>query len=116
MNFYLQRGKEVWRYRGMIFSLVRRELRGRYKRSFLGFAWTFLNPLMQLLVYTIVFSSILRVGVKNYPLFLFVIAARRSSSFHIRWISEWRAAVDGPPEQTHAAYQAYMAARKGEGV
>lgn len=56
----------------MIISLVRRELRGRYKGSVLGFLWTFVNPLLQLLVYTIVFSNIIRMGIEKYYLFLFV--------------------------------------------
>ena len=56
----------------MISSLVRRDLRGKYKRSVLGFAWTFINPLLQLGVYTVVFSFIMRAGIKDYYLFLFV--------------------------------------------
>lgn len=64
--------KEIWDYREMIASLVRRDLRGRYKGSVLGFLWTFLNPLLQLAVYTIVFSVIMRAGVEDYYLFLFV--------------------------------------------
>lgn len=56
----------------MIFSLVRRDLRGRYKGSILGFLWTFINPLMQLVIYTIVFSTILKSNIENYYLFLFV--------------------------------------------
>ena len=52
--------------------LVRRDLRARYKRSALGFAWTFLNPLLQLLVYTAVFSVVMRAGIERYYLFLFV--------------------------------------------
>ena len=56
----------------MIFSLVRKELRGRYKGSVLGFLWTFINPLLQLLVYTLVFSVIMRMGIDRYYLFLFV--------------------------------------------
>lgn len=64
--------KEVWDYREMIFSLVKRDLRGRYKGSVLGFFWTFLNPLLQLLVYTFVFSVVMRAGVEDYYLFLFV--------------------------------------------
>ena len=47
--------KELFRYREMIFSLIRKDLRGRYKGSVLGFFWTFLNPLLQLVVYTVVF-------------------------------------------------------------
>ena len=64
--------KEVFHYREMIFMLVRKDLRARYKRSALGFAWTFLNPLLQLLVYTLVFSVVMRAGIEKYYLFLFV--------------------------------------------
>lgn len=64
--------KEIYDYRQMIFSLVRKDLRGRYKGSVLGFLWTFINPLMQLVIYTIVFSTILRSDIEKYYLFLFV--------------------------------------------
>ncbi len=64
--------KEVWHYREMIAGLVRRDLRGRYKASFLGFLWTFINPLLQLLVYTLVFSVILRSNIEQYYIHLFV--------------------------------------------
>lgn len=64
--------REIYDYRTMIGSLIRRDLRGRYKGSALGFAWTFLNPLLQLGVYTVVFSIIMRAGIKDYYLFLFV--------------------------------------------
>lgn len=63
---------EIYAYREMIFSLVRRDLKGRYKGSILGFFWTFLNPLLQLIVYTVVFSVILRSDIEEYYLFLFV--------------------------------------------
>lgn len=64
--------RELYAYREMIFSLVRRDLKGRYKGSVLGFLWTFLSPLLQLIVYTFVFSTIMRSGVEDYYLFLFV--------------------------------------------
>ena len=64
--------KELYAYREMIFSLVRRDLNGRYKGSALGFLWTFINPLLQLGVYTMVFSVIMRSGIEDYYLFLFV--------------------------------------------
>ncbi len=63
---------EIYTYRTMIVSLIKRDIRGRYKGSVLGFAWTFLNPLLQLVVYTAVFSVIMRAGVEDYYLFLFV--------------------------------------------
>lgn len=64
--------QELYQYREMIATLVYKELRGRYKGSLLGFFWTFLNPLLQLGVYTMVFSVILRAGIEKYYLFLFV--------------------------------------------
>ena len=64
--------KEIYAYRDMILMLVRRDLRGRYKGSMLGFLWTFLNPLLQLGVYTIVFSTVMRMNIDKYYLFLFV--------------------------------------------
>lgn len=63
---------ELYQYREMIRSLVRKDLRGRYKGSILGFLWTFLNPLLQLMVYTVVFSRIMRSGIEHYALHLFV--------------------------------------------
>ncbi|KAI4447511.1 Teichoic acid translocation permease protein TagG [Eubacterium plexicaudatum ASF492] len=68
----MNRLKELYAYREMIFSLVKRDLKGRYKGSALGFFWTFLNPLLQLAVYTMVFSTIMRSGIEDYYLFLFV--------------------------------------------
>ena len=64
--------KEIYAYRHMITSLVRKDLRGRYKGSVLGFMWTFINPLLQLMVYTVVFSTILKSNIDKYYLFLFV--------------------------------------------
>ncbi len=56
----------------MVASLVKRDLKSRYKGSVLGFLWMFLNPLMQLAVYTVVFSTIMRMGIDKFYLFLFV--------------------------------------------
>lgn len=64
--------RELWQYREMTASLVRKDLKGRYRGSVLGFLWTFLNPLLQLLVYTLVFSVILKSGIPHYALHLFV--------------------------------------------
>lgn len=64
--------KEIYEYKEMVYGLVRRNLRGRYKGSILGFLWTFINPLLQLIVYTLVFSVIMRSGIEDYYLFLFV--------------------------------------------
>ncbi len=64
--------KELYQYREMIFSLIRKDLRGRYKGSVLGFLWTFLNPLLQLGIYTIVFSVLFPTTIEKFYIFLFV--------------------------------------------
>ncbi len=64
--------RELYDYREMVFSLVKKDLRGRYKGSVLGFLWTFINPLLQLMVFTLVFSVIMKAGYEQYYLFLFV--------------------------------------------
>ena len=64
--------KELYDYRQRIFSLVKKDLRGRYKGSALGFLWTFLNPLLQLVVYSIVFSTIFRNNIEKFYLYLFI--------------------------------------------
>lgn len=68
----LSKFTELYNYRMMIGGLVHRELRGRYKGSFLGFLWTFINPLLQLGVYTLLFSVIMKNDIPKYYIFLFV--------------------------------------------
>ena len=64
--------KEIYEYRDMIISLVRRELRGRYKGSVLGFLWTYINPLCQVIVYSAVFSIIFRVNIDKFYLYMII--------------------------------------------
>jgi len=62
------------RYRGLIQSLVVRELKARYRGSVLGFFWSFVNPLLLLVIYSVVFSVFLpnrMEGIQPYALFLF---------------------------------------------
>jgi ABC-type polysaccharide/polyol phosphate export permease len=53
--------RELYRYRDLIFALVSRELKVRYRRSAIGFLWTMLQPLLMMLVLNVVFSSIFRI-------------------------------------------------------
>ncbi len=62
--------KEIFEYRDMVNSLVRRDLRGKYKGSVLGFLWTFINPLCQIVVYTIVFSIIIRSELEQFYVYM----------------------------------------------
>ena len=60
----------VVRYRWLLFELVKRDLKLRYRGSILGVAWTLLNPLIFMAIYTLVFSVYLKTGLPNFPLFL----------------------------------------------
>lgn len=63
--------KEIYKYREFLKNNVLKDLRTRYKGSFFGFLWTLLNPLLMLIVYSTLFSIILKMPVDNYPIFLF---------------------------------------------
>ena len=61
---------ELLQYRQLVAVLVVRELKVRYKRSFLGLLWTMLNPLLLMVVYTVVFATIMRAPQRNFAIFL----------------------------------------------
>lgn len=61
----------IWKhYRFLIEQLVSRDFKVKYKRSVLGYCWSFLNPLLTMLVQYIVFSSIFRYEIDNFPVYL----------------------------------------------
>lgn len=60
----------ILRYRWLLQVLITRDLKVKYRRSFLGYIWSILNPLMLMVVLTIVFSSMFRFDIPNYPVYL----------------------------------------------
>ena len=62
--------KEIYEYRDMVGSLVKRELRGKYEKSVLGFLWSFLSPMFQILIYNLVFTHIFQNNMPNYYIYL----------------------------------------------
>lgn len=63
---------ELWRFRSLLWALVYRHLHARYRGSFLGFLWSFLNPLCLIAVYSLVFRYYIRFDhVPSYSLFMF---------------------------------------------
>jgi ABC-2 type transport system permease protein len=61
---------EIFRYKELIKNLVGRDLKVRYKSSLLGFAWTWLDPLLTRFIFIIVFDFILGTKIKNSSVFL----------------------------------------------
>ena len=64
--------KNLYQYRQLLKSNVQKEIRGKYKGSFLGILWSFINPLLQVLVYALVFPFIMKNTQENYVVFLIV--------------------------------------------
>ncbi len=62
--------KNLYNYRELLKTSVKKEIRGKYKNSFLGVLWSFLNPLLQIIVYAIVFQMILKNPQENYSIFI----------------------------------------------
>ena len=62
--------KELYQYRELLKTNVKKEIRGKYKASVLGVFWSFINPLLQVLVYAIVFPYMLRDTGDNYIIYL----------------------------------------------
>lgn len=62
----------LYQYRELLKTNVQKEIRGKYKGSFLGVLWSFINPLLMVLVYALVFPYIMRTNVDNYLIFLIV--------------------------------------------
>jgi lipopolysaccharide transport system permease protein len=64
--------RELYQYRGLLLSLTQRELKARYRNSVLGFLWTFLNPTLQMVVYSLLFTVYMRQKIESYTYFVFV--------------------------------------------
>lgn len=62
--------KNLYQYRELLKSNIKKEIRGKYKGSFLGVLWSFVNPLLMTLVYAIVFPFILRSGPDHYVTYI----------------------------------------------
>lgn len=70
MGKALEEVLEIIRYRELLRNLVIRDIKVRYKRSVLGFAWVMLNPLFMMLILSFVFSALFKVTVPNYTAYV----------------------------------------------
>jgi len=62
--------KKLFSYRELLISLTKKELKVKYRGSVLGFLWSLLNPILTMLVYSFVFSIVLRAGIEQFAIFL----------------------------------------------
>lgn len=62
--------KNLYNYRELLKTNVKKDVGGKYKNSFLGVLWSFINPLLQIAVYAFVFQIIMRSNIENYAVYL----------------------------------------------
>ena len=70
MELMRDRINTFFKYKDLLRELVVRDLKLKYRRSFLGYLWSILNPLLIMIVMTIVFSHMFRAGIENFPVYL----------------------------------------------
>ena len=71
MNIFLKRIQGFWHYKDLLKQLVFRDVKLKYRRSFLGYLWSVLNPLLVMIVMAVVFSTMFKRNIENFPVYLF---------------------------------------------
>lgn len=72
MNLFLRRLGGFYQYRFLMQQLVSKDVKLKYRRSFLGYVWSILNPLMIMVIMVVVFSSMFRSDIQNFPVYLII--------------------------------------------
>ena len=67
MNIWKERLQVFFSAKDLLFQLVQRDVKLKYRRSFLGYVWSVLNPLLIMLVMTVVFLTMFQRKITNYP-------------------------------------------------
>ena len=70
MNFF----KEYWEYKDLLLLFVRREIVVKYKQTIFGPLWYFIQPLLQTIIFTIVFGNIAKISTDGVPKILFYLS------------------------------------------
>ena len=70
MSTFRYRINTFFQYKDLIKELVSRDIKLKYRRSFLGYIWSVLNPLLIMIVMTVVFSAMFKRNIENYPVYL----------------------------------------------
>ena len=73
MEKFKARVMNFWGYRNLYEELVMKDIKLKYRRSFLGYIWSILNPLMIMGIMVLVFSHMFRFDIENYPVYLIIV-------------------------------------------
>ena len=72
MSLFIRRLGGFYQYRFLVEQLVTKDIKLKYRRSFLGYLWSILNPLMIMVIMVIVFSNMFDSDIQNYPVYLII--------------------------------------------
>lgn len=72
MKTYMQIIREIYGYKELLFELVKRDLKKKYRRSSLGIIWSLLNPLLFMAITTIIFSTMFKNQIKDFPIYFLI--------------------------------------------
>jgi len=64
--------KDIFKFKDLIINLTTKELKLKYKSSVVGFLWSFLHPLMMIIIYSLAFKIILKIPIENFAVFVFI--------------------------------------------
>jgi len=79
--------KELWAYRELFLVLVQRDIKVRYKQTVLGVVWAVLQPLLTMLIFTVIFGGLAKIPSDGYPYAIFVFAALLPWTFFANAVS-----------------------------
>jgi len=79
--------RELWAYRELFYVLVQRDIKVRYKQTVLGVVWAVLQPVLTMLIFTVVFGGLAKIPSDDYPYAIFVFAALLPWTFFANSIS-----------------------------
>ena len=69
-NLQMSIFKNLYKYRELIKTSIKKDIGGKYKHSFLGILWSFINPVLQITVYAIIFPLIMKNDIPYYTVFM----------------------------------------------
>ena len=72
MSKFIKRLATFQHYKPLLSQLVTKDIKLKYRRSFLGYVWSILNPLMIMGIMVLVFSNMFRFDIQSYPVYLIV--------------------------------------------
>lgn len=79
---------ELWRYRQLLFSLAWRDIRVKYAQTFIGILWSFLNPILNLVILSFIFGTVMNADTNEIPPVLFTVAGLSTWNYFSTLLSE----------------------------